>query len=459
MPTAPRVSPWSWVSLLVVSIATWIDLGRLHSFQGSDSFIPVLVSLQRWTPFFWEQDRFGMLVPLLAMPFHNPFVNMLVQSWVMLVAALLAPFLVARWLAGAASGWWLAGALTNALLLLVARPEVQFDWLVVQPYALSIALGTAALLAAERASAASLAAAIVLMLLAHWVNVGVAMVLAPLVLLRGRHVLRSILVTAAGAGGGMALIPLSPFRTPSNLIPASDWPNAWLQLLGNVLTPFLYPAVVVAIAIAAAVGAAFLWARTEGRDAARAATMAVVAAAMYWLFTGTSRWIQMNMYFPRYVYPSVLLCSVAAALIAAALLRDRAKSATALIVAVLAVATAIGYGRPSLREIRSTLDQRFGRLTPDVITSGARVIGGEYWTVWPAVFHANLAAYRQARRRRPIYGLAFRSKPTDGLWSSEPGILLAAAPHDGELERFANRIGLATTFVERRGSVDVFRVR
>ena len=458
-PALPGRKTWAWTLLLVAAIATWIDLSRIHALQGADSFIPILVSLQRWTPFFWGQDRFGMLVPLIAMPLQNPLANLLVQSWLMLAATLLAPFLMARWLAGPASGWFLAGTLTNALLLLIARPEAQFDWLVVQPYALSITLGTAGLLAAEHTSIAATAAALILMLLAHWVNLGVAAALIPLVLFRGRLVLRSMLVAVAGAAGGIALVSLASTRTTTNLIPVAEWPNAWLQLLGKVLTPFLYPAFVVVIAIAAASGVIFLWARAERRDAARPASIAVLGAAAYSLFIGTSRWVQMNQYFPRYVYPSILLCTVAAAIVATALVRHRSKLVTALIVGVLAIATGAGYGRPSLGGVRSTLDQHFGTMTPDVIANGARVIGGNYWTVWPAVFHANLTVYRQAGEHRPIYGLTFRSSETNGLWTGEPGVVLAARPGDIELERYADRAGVVIEFVERRGAIDTFKVR
>jgi hypothetical protein len=455
----PSRGTWAWTLLLVAAIATWIDLSRIHALQGADSFIPVLVSLQRWTPFFWGQDRFGMLVPLIAMPLQNPLANLLVQSWLMLAAALLAPFLIARWLAGPASGWFLAGTLTNALLLLIARPEAQFDWLVVQPYALSITLGTAGLLAAEHTSIAATATALVLMLLAHWVNLGVAAVLMPLVLLRGRLVLRSMPVAIAGAVGGTALVSRASTRTTTDLIPVSGWPNAWLQLLGKVFTPFHYPTLVIGIAIAAVGGAVFLWARDERRDDVRPALIAVLAAAAYGAFIGTSRWVQMNEYFPRYVYPSILLCTVAAAIVATALVRDRSTSATALTAGVLAIATGAGYGRPSLAGVRSTLDQHFGQMTPDVIANGARVIGGNYWAVWPAVFHANLTAYRQAGEHRPVYGLTFRSAETNGLWAREPGGVLAAKPGDIEVERYADRAGLVTTFTERRGMIDLFQVR
>jgi hypothetical protein len=296
------------------------------------------------------------------------------------------------------------------------------------------------------------------MLLAHWVNLGVAAVLLPLALLRGRLVIRSMLIAAGGAAGGTALVSLAAARTTTELIPASGWPNAWWQLLGKVLTPFLFPALVVLIAIAAAAGGIFLWAR-ERHDAARPALIAVLAATAYWLFIGTSRWVQMNQYFPRYVYPSLLLVTVAAAIVASALARERSKPVAALLVAVLASAIGAGYGRPSLNGVRSTLDERFGQLTPDLVTSGARVIGGNYWTVWPAVFHANLAAYRQAGQRRPIYGLTFRSAETNGLWVQEPEVVLAAKPGDMEVERFATRAGLVMTFAERRGVLDLFKVR
>jgi hypothetical protein len=439
-------------------MAAWIDGGRLHAGQGSDSLIPVLVSLQRWTPFFWEQDRFGMLVPLLAMPFHHPLTNLLVQNGLMCVAALLAPFLVARSVTRDASAWTLAGAVANALFLLCARPEVRFDWLVMQPYALSMSLAAGALIAAERSGLGWTAAACALMCLAHWVNVGVSMLLVPLVLVRGHHVVRSMLMTAAGAAAGTMLIPLSPFRTPTNLIPMTDWPAAWSQLAGTTPTPFLHPALLGPIALAGAAGAAVVVTRRGGGREMRPAAALLISAVMYWLAIGTSRWVQMNLYYPRYVYPTFLLCGVAWGLVAAVILREHARRVTALVVVALAVVTIAAYGAPSLRGVRSTLDERFGVMTPDVITSGATVIGGEYWTVWPAVFHANLTAYREARRRTPIYGLTFRSSATDRLWMSN-AVLVAVRTGDRALDEFATRTGVSLTFVDHRATVDLFDAR
>ena len=41
--------------------------------------MPVLVSLQRWTPFYWDQERYGMLIPALALPVRDPLLNLLLQ--------------------------------------------------------------------------------------------------------------------------------------------------------------------------------------------------------------------------------------------------------------------------------------------------------------------------------------------------------------------------------------------
>jgi len=47
--------------LLLVGIAgavaaLWVDFGTLHRLHNGDSLLPVLVSLQYWTPFQWELD-------------------------------------------------------------------------------------------------------------------------------------------------------------------------------------------------------------------------------------------------------------------------------------------------------------------------------------------------------------------------------------------------------------------
>ena len=456
MIAASRIAPWAWTVSIATAVATWMSAGRLHAFQGADSIVPVLVSLQRWTPFFWGQDRFGMLIPLVAMPLRHPLANMVVQAWVLCVAALLAPFVVARYLDTTGLRWFTAGATANVLLLLMARPEAQFDWLVVQPYALSIALAAAALLAADAGGTAATLLSIVLMLLAHWVNVGVFLLISPLIALRRRAVARAAVVTGCAIAVGFALTRLSPYRTPTAVLPFSEWPQAWSELAGKAPTAFVNVAAPAAAVIATAFGAAMLFARSSDRQPLKDASVACGVGLIYWLATGTSRWVQINFSFPRYIYPSLLMFSLSAGFVAAALLRARIGWVRGPVAVVLLTATAIDYGLPSPGRVRSTIDQQLGALTSDVITSGATVIGGNYWKVWPAVFHANLTTHRQGGSRREVYGLTYRSEFTDPIWMNSPGTVAVAPAGDRTIEDWANRISLTLTPIEHRGTLDVF---
>jgi len=458
---AYRVNPWVPVVVLVSAAAASMSFGTLHVSQGADSIVPILVSLQRWTPFFWQQDRFGMLVPLLVMPVHDPLANLVVQGWLMATAALLAPFLVARLLVDDPRDWFVAGALTNILLLLLPRPDVQFDWLVVQPYALSTALGTAGLILSEKSGRTALAATL-LMVLAHWVNLSVIVLVAPLALLRRRSATRPIAITISGFGVGAALTRLSPYHTTTAVLPVAEWPHGWYELLANATQSFPHRAALAVVTILGAMATVIVWRRSRrdvrdsiARQRLAAAGTALIVGATYWLVAGVSRWVQLNIYLPRYIYPSVLMCGVAFGIVVTALVRNQSRSVTLGAALSLCVLTLFNYGVPSRARLRATLDSRLGALTPDVITSGATVIGGNYWVIWPAVFHANLMTHRQ--RGRAVYGLTYRSAPTDDQWQSSPADIVIAAPAgDRTIDSWARKAGLTITRLERRGAIDVF---
>src|SRR5512142_2694983 len=126
-----------------------VDLGAFHALEHADAIVPVLVSLQRWTPFYWDQERYGMLVPLLALPVRDPFWNLLVQRGLLVLAGLGAVVLLARHVL-AGRDWPLAGALAAGGLLLAAPAPWLFEYLGDQPYGLSVALALAGLAVAER---------------------------------------------------------------------------------------------------------------------------------------------------------------------------------------------------------------------------------------------------------------------------------------------------------------------
>jgi hypothetical protein len=439
-----------------------MGLGTLHQFQHADSLLTALVSTQRWTPFFWGQDRFGMLVPLVAMPIRHPLANLLAQGWMMTAAALLAPFVMARFLTGRAGPWLAIGACTNTLFLVVASPAVQFDWLVAQPYGLSISLGFAALtLAADTRPLSAGITAFALLALACWVNIGVGLMLAIATAIVGSRPVRLLTLVAAGTAlASLAARYGATARTVTSLAAPRQWLDGWRQLLEGVAGMTASPGAAVGIAFGTAAAIAWLW-RTDALPPWRTATAICVMALGTWLVVGTSLWVGMNRYAFRYMYPTLMIAGVGVSIVIAALFARRPRALTSVTLAALAAVTVVRYGTPSLARVEGDVDSRFGGKTAAVLHSGATVVGGDYWRVWPAVFHANLALYRTHANAR-VFGLAYRSEETDPLWQrAGQSILIAGAPDDPSVEAVAAEHGVATTLQTHLPEIDLYvgRVR
>ncbi len=452
------VSTW-WMLALVVSIACWMNFGTLHHFQSADSVLPVLVSLQHWTPFYWGQDRFGMLVPLLAMPFRDPLANLLLQGCVTTTAALVAPFLVLRYF-DSGPYWFAAGAFANALLLLLVSPMLRFDWLVTQPYGLSISLAFAGLLAARRSGRLGGFTAAGLLLLAHWVNLGIVLMLVPCVAIRGRLQPRELLAAAIGFTGGVLFAHRSSApATTTATVPFAGWPTGWLRLLHSSLASLQHPFLLASLLALLAIGVAAVLTRRTSSNAPpiRTSMMAFAAAVVYWLVVGTLEHVRLNDYFPRYVFPSLLLAGIAASIVIVSLVRT-IRYASMLAAAAFAAAAVFGYGTPSVAGLNKAIDRQMGSMTRDIVANGATVIAGDYWTVWPAVFHASLVRYRSGAAA-PTFGLTYRSGPTDALWSQisrTRRVIIAASRSDRAVESSLAGAGVPVTFVGYTGSLALY---
>lgn len=452
--------PAIWPYLLAcASAALWIDFGSIHRGQHSDALLHVLNSLLRWTPFMWEQDRFGMLVPLLARPIRHPLANLLFQDFLTVSCGLATFFLLARYAIRDAS-YPAAAALGASGFLALTPPFYRFDFLVNAAYleiGLALALGALILLepGAAGVSWPRRLGALGLMATAHWVNCATALLLGPLVLLRGllgleparlttsgpppdrlrelaRRAWRSetgqaLLVLGIGYEIGQWLMMLTPFR-PTNLaaLPMAEWPRTWWRMAKVSwadLAPPLWPA---ALALEAAVGLAGLL-RPGRRGTAgmrRGVAALLMTAVALALLMGTRLWVKINAYGIRFLFPSALLAQTAVAATAVAAVGGTARRPSRVwgpIVAgaVLLASGAWSYGRPSLAGVRRDIDYRCGALTDDLLASGCTHLAGDYWTVWAAVFHANLELYERGESRT-LWGVTERSSPTFPLWKSMP---------------------------------------
>jgi hypothetical protein len=453
--------PWVVVSILSAALAAWMGLGTLHEFQHADSLLTVLVSTQKWTPFFWGQDRFGMLVPLLAMPIRHPLANMLAQGWIMTVAALLAPFVLARFVTERTGTWIAAGGCTNTLFLLVATPAVQFDWFVTQPYALSISLGFAGLVVASREHPGWTrnAAAFVLLLLACWVNIGSVVMLAIGALLKESRAVRLLALQAAAAAlASLAARYLASGHTITALAPAGKWPNGWWQLLAGTLGVTAHAAMAIGVAVGTLAALAWLW-KTDALPPRRTAAALLAMGVGTWLVLGTSLWVGMNLYSFRYMYPALMVAGTGVAIVFSALLARWTEVLSIASLCVMTGTSVVSYGAPSIDRIDRGLDDRFGRQSATILHAGATVIAGDYWRVWPAVFHANLSLTR-SRTRAQVFGLTFRSEETDALWQiGDHQARIAGWPDDRSIGGVAAEHGVTLTPLGHEGEIDLYTGR
>jgi hypothetical protein len=401
-----------------------------------------------------------MLVPLIAIPIRHPLANLLAQGWMMTAGALLAPFVMARFLTGRAGPWLAIGACSNTLFLLVATPAVQFDWLVAQPYGLSISLGFAALiLAADSPRVPTGIAAFVLLALACWVNIGLGLMLAIASVIAGARPVRLLaLVATATVLASLAARYGATAHTVASLAAPRQWLDGWRQLLEGLPGVTASPGTVIGIAIGTAAALVWLW-RSGAMPPWRPAAAIVAMAVVTWLVVGMSLWVGMNRYVFRYMYPTLMIAGVGVSMVVAALFATRAKVLTAAALAAWVAAAVMRYGTPSLGRVERDIDARFGAKTAAVLRSGATVVGGNYWRVWPAVFHANLALVRMHAHAR-VFGLAYRSEETDPLWQrAGESILIAGSPDDPSVEAVAGEHGVAVTLQTHLPEIDLYAGR
>jgi hypothetical protein len=210
----------------------------------------------------------------------------------------------------------------------------------------------------------------------------------------------------------------------------------------------------------------------------RGAAALVVTAFVVALFMGTRAWLKSNQYVPRYLLPSVILVQAALAMLIVVPLSRACDAGTrrllpASVALALLLGAAAAYGLPSPGRVRADLE-RLGDLTPDVLAARCTHLAGDYWTVWPTIFHAHLVLNERGEQR-PLWGVTFRAQPTSQLWWNTPleGRIVGIPLHDpyGEKGRVVG-IPLHDTFgdnwllafgmpgfrdVERRDTLRVLR--
>ena len=417
----------------LAGLAGWLDFSRIHQSQHADSLVPVLAGLTAWTPFFWGQDRLGMLIPLLALPVRSPGPHLMVEGFLALGLSALGLVLLVRVLLPRRVSWAAPSALLFVLVLVLAPPNERFDilWLH-QPYTQSFGLGLGAVALLERRGKLRMAAAALLLLAAAWVNVAVGSVVGPLAVWRalltdtGRAELGRlglalgsvVLVAAATVCSVLASSSVDLPATPHELLPAGAWPEAAAGLLRVAWrTPGMraWLEVSLLLALLGLLALAFRRIRAEAGPVLAAAAGLTAVSVVPFGVAATSLWVQKNGYAVRYLIPSLLLVEAALCLLATlpllAVAREDRGMVRAASLGAVAVAILVTVGPPSTRAVTDAFEARWGAAARDVAASGATHVTGDYWKVWPTVFTTDWLLGSSRRSRWP-YGLTDRSIAT-----------------------------------------------
>ncbi len=488
MEPAPPFRIWPYLVLNFVA-AVWLDFTSFHRLATSDSIVFVLASLYEMRLFFWEQDRIGMLVPLVASWCDSPFHNLLIQTGSTIFVGLTMPLMLARVLTPHRMAP-LAVTAMNAAFLFFAPDTLHENWMLVCNYPSGLLLGfTAITLLDSRPAGVSwnrralrLIVCAFLMLLAHYQYFGVILYLGPLVVFRAwmqsgpgapvpfrdwkRIALRpftdsrarasvSLMLLALGAVGlAMLLIrwtnPIT-VRTSPSASPPELWMSIWSYMIGNVAELPGMGAFTVCVVGVCSVGFAFaLYAeRRLLATLAIAVLPALLAASVEFGFLGTREWMIRNDFHPRYLVAALTSLTTALALLGLVPLLARIPSRTetpAIILAgVLLLAAATGrYSWPSPEGVRRLIDDKCGAMTSVLIETQCEAVGGDYWVVWMSMFHINMTLYERGEDR-VVFGVGYRSQPMRGRWLQFPDGFRVALPEEdfGEVQSKAEYRGLA----------------
>jgi len=258
------------------------------------------------------------------------------------------------------------------------------------------------------------------------------------------------------------------YHTSTHSSPISQWPGAWWHLWNNgwaTFMPYYWPSFLTGSALIGAIELGVAERRQQARMAYRAALAIAIAATVYFLFMGTRHWMALNSYSGRYAFPWLFLFQGAAIVFAVGRISPSFSDwlgwrSYLLSAASLLLAAVVGFQLPSVTKVHQELDGMIGLRTNDILAAHCTHVAGDYWKVWPSVFHANLVLHERGDKRN-TWGITVRAEPTRPQWQHLPvDQFRIAVPLDDmeEAEKWFETFQLPPmTVVEKRSTIYVLR--
>jgi hypothetical protein len=403
--------------------AVCINFSWIHSKHDADSLVTSLISVEQWTAYYWGDNRFGMLLPLLASVVRSYTLNLLVETQLSICAALLTVVLFQCFFLDREHGFTArnlgSACLTIVLALFIFRPHdrvVQAFLFPSHPYFTSLSLALAGLIALPRYWIAAIA-----FLLSFWVNWTNGPVIICLALLRAR--VPGLLLTSAAFAAMYGFSLVYPRLMTTGIAPLSEVPATIVRMLTNVSGDMLYPLRLALLICLALFAAGVRWRKRFARKLFRPGEAHVIIgiALAFAIAVATTEWVMKNAYEWRYwTVPIALMFLVMASFVADSmylLLQEIASGTTATTIAMLVLVAGIihAFGLPSLTRTRAGVDSVSGAHYGKVEQLRCTHMIGDYWVAWSSVFYN-----RSHDIRPPLWAVSLRSEATEHLWSKIP---------------------------------------
>lgn len=422
-----------WLAIAALLLAALaVNFSWIHGLHDADTLLLPLISIDRYTPFYWGDNRYGMLVPLLVSPVKDYRANLLLQTQILTAAAIACVVLLHMRILD--SGPRLralsisAGAVALAIAILQPGPRPIQAVLLAHPYFISLFFVLIAVVLMIRSPAthtvARYTAALLALLLGFWINRSYAPVAALLLLFLPttgprRDRWTALLLAALAFAAVEVYASRWPAIAAPRLAPA-EFPGNVYGMLSNLLADHVYGRRLLMLLVALIAAAAWRGGVIAAMRSARAPWAVLAAGALYALMIAVTDWPARNLYEARYwTMPVAMLIVVASAgllgILYDALARRNEAIASTLFPLALIATTLNGFGIPSVTRATAALESRTASAAALIDRFGCTHMVGNYALAWPAVFHS-----RMHHRQPGLWAITPRSEVTMDLWSKMP---------------------------------------
>lgn len=462
------------VNCILIAIAFWMGFSKMSLPHSSDTLMPSLMSLQKWTFFYWGQERLGSFLPLVLIPFKHPLTNYLVQKIIAIYFGFVCLFLIGRYITNHQN--WIPIGCISAILMFNCLFQEQIIAYFINHYEYSISL-TFALSGVlilsnkpiRKLSKLNILIGTFFFLLAHWVNISIILALGPLVfahcffkpfpinssnikdnisLLRKdkfyflqkgkllRELFEFFFIPIIFGCAFIANLIFSKFYRISNsldaltdfrFLPVSFWTESWYKMAFNAWENFFQNGLMTTLGVFTIFALASLimpQSRKVFPSAVFSLSIILLSAFIHILAIGTLRHMEINLFNDRYLFIPLVLIIVGIIAFSFTLIQPNIPKniqtvITYFLLAGLLINAIYKTDHLSAADIKMFFHHKYGAISKEVVGSHSTHIIGNYWDVWPVVFYSNLQLYENDTDKQ-IWGLTLRGNETKLLWKDIP---------------------------------------